>query len=198
MPEALPAAAQPASKADLLGPPPVITGELASAFEELLDRARDILKSSDIIEEMWVRDVVDLEWDIIRLRRLKANLLLASQYAELESALTRITGMGEAEDLCARWAKRDPVALAQVDQLLTSAGHSMDAVMAETFATKIRELDCMERMIASAEARRADALRELARYREASAARLKDAVKNVEDADYEDVDPHDAAPKART
>jgi hypothetical protein len=186
------------STADLLGPPPVITGELASAFEELLDRARDILKSSDIIEEMWVRDVVDLEWDIIRLRRLKAHLLLASQYAQLESALSPITGMGAAEDLCARWAKRNRTALAQVDRLLTSAGLSMDAVMAETFAKKIRELDCMERMVASAEARRADALRELARYRQASAARLKDVVKNVEDADYEDVDPHDAAPKTRT
>jgi hypothetical protein len=27
------------------------------------------------MEEMWIRDVVDLAWDSFRLRRLKANLL---------------------------------------------------------------------------------------------------------------------------
>ncbi len=74
----------------------------------------------------------------------------------------------------------------------------MDAIMAETFATRIHEIDCIERMIASAEARRAEALRELARHREASAAGLKAAINKVEDADYEDVDPQPAAPKART
>ena len=186
------------STTDLLGPPPVITGELASAFEELLDRARDILKSSDIVEEMWVRDVVDLEWEIIRYRRLKAHLLLASQYAGLEHVLTPIIGMFEAESLSLRWAKRDPVAVAQVDQHLASAGLTVDAVMAETFAARIREVDCIERMIASAEARRADALRELARHREASAAGLKAAIKKVEDAEYEDIQPQHAAPKVRT
>jgi hypothetical protein len=186
------------STADLLGRPPVITGELASAFEELLDRARDILKSSDLIEEMWVHDVVNLEWENLRDRRLKAHLLLASQYAGLERVLTPIKGMAEAENLSLRWAKRDPVAVAEVDQHLASAGLTMDAVMAETFAARLREIDCMEHMIASREARRAGALRELARHREASAARLKDATKKVEDAEYEDIEPHDAAPKPRT
>jgi hypothetical protein len=198
MPEAFPATTQPASMADLLGPPPIITGELASAFEELLERAREILKSAGIIEEMWVRDVVNLEWENLRDRRLKSNLLQASQYAGLERVLTPITGMAEAEELSLRWAKRDPTAVAQVDQLLASAGLGMDAVMAETFAARMRELDCMERMIASREARRAEALRELARHREASAARLKDGIKKVEDAEYEDIEPQDAAPKPRT
>ena len=167
-------------------------------FAELLDRAREILKSADIIEEMWVRDVVNLEWAIIRYRRLTAHLLLASQYAGLEHVLTPLMGRTEAEDLACRWAKRDPVAVAEVDQLLASTGLSMDAVMAETFAARIRELDCIEHMVASAERRRAEALRELARHREASAAALKDAIKKVEDAEYEDVEPQDALPKVRT
>jgi hypothetical protein len=62
---------------DLLGPPPVITGEDAKEFEELLDRAREDVKPADIIEEIWVRDVVELARDIRRLRRLKASLLQA-------------------------------------------------------------------------------------------------------------------------
>ncbi len=199
MPQPLaPAAAEAASMADLLGAPPIITGELASAFEELLERAREILKSADIIEEMWVRDAVDLEWDIIRYRRLKAHLLLASQYAGLERVLRPILGMVEAEELSLRWVKRDPVAVAEVEQLLASANLTMHAVMAETFAARIRELDLIEHMIASAEARRAEALRELAHHREASARALKDAVKKVEDAEFEDVGPASAEPKVRT
>jgi hypothetical protein len=192
-----PTPAPASSMVDLLGPPPVITGELASAFEELLDRAREVVKPADIIEEMWVRDVVDLEWEILRYRRLKAHLLLASQYTGLERVLSPLVGV-EAYKLSNEWAQRDPGAVTEVDKLLASAGLTIDAVMAEAFAARIRELDCIERMVASAEGRRAEALRELARHREASAAGLKDAIKKVEDAEFEEVEPQVALPKVRT
>ena len=34
------------------------------------------IKPKDVLEEMWVRDVVDLTWETLRMRRLKAALLI--------------------------------------------------------------------------------------------------------------------------
>ena len=53
----------------------LILGEDAQGYDELLAQVRRALKSRDVMEEMWIRDVVDLAWDIFRLRRMKANLL---------------------------------------------------------------------------------------------------------------------------
>ena len=52
------------------------------------------------------------------------------------------------------WAARDKAAIKRVDELLASAGLTMDAVMAQTLCTYLDEFERMERMIARAEARR--------------------------------------------
>ena len=57
-----------------LPPPPLIEGENAAAYDDLLARISGTLKPADILEEIWVRDVVDLVWDAFRLRRFKAHL----------------------------------------------------------------------------------------------------------------------------
>jgi hypothetical protein len=57
---------------------------------------------ADIIEEFWIRDVVDLFWDVLRFRRLKANLLLACALSGLEKILLPILGWSEANDLAFR------------------------------------------------------------------------------------------------
>jgi hypothetical protein len=185
--------------ADLLGPPPVITGELASDYDELLERIREVLRPRDIVEEMWVRDVADDAWTIRRCRREKANLLQANAYSGLERVLAPLMPNAlEAQDLSCRWAKRDPVAVAEAEQLLKSAHLTMDAVMAETSVWKSRELERLERTIDSAEVARGRAFRDLAYYRQMSAAWAKDVRKKVEDAEYEDVVPPPAGAKART
>ena len=53
----------------LLGPPPVLESEDASAYEALKFRIFSAVKPEDAIEQMWVRDVLDLLWETTRLRR---------------------------------------------------------------------------------------------------------------------------------
>jgi hypothetical protein len=64
--------AQPPS---LFGPPPLIEGEEESTYDEFLARTSSAVKPKDLIEEIWVRDIVDLSWEALRLRRIKASLL---------------------------------------------------------------------------------------------------------------------------
>jgi hypothetical protein len=68
-------------------------------------------------------------------------------------------------DLARAWAARDKAAIKRVDELLASAALTMDAVTAQTFCTYLDEFERTARMIASAEARRDDALHEIERHR---------------------------------
>ena len=61
--------------ASFLGAPPLIPGEVASDYQQLLTAVIDVMKPVDFLEKIWTRDVVDLQWDIIRFRRIKADLI---------------------------------------------------------------------------------------------------------------------------
>jgi hypothetical protein len=77
-----------ASKAlKLFGPPQLIDGEDCSAYEELHERVWLSLEPVDILEEIWVRDFVDLTWEVLRWRRLKSSLMAASAFKGLQKVL---------------------------------------------------------------------------------------------------------------
>jgi enamine deaminase RidA (YjgF/YER057c/UK114 family) len=68
-------------------------------------------------------------------------------------------------DLARAWAARDKAAIKRVDELLASAGLTMDAVKIQTFCTYLDEFERIARMIASAEARRDAILHEVVQHR---------------------------------
>ena len=50
-------------KLGLFGPAPLIEGEDAAAYDELLTGISSTVKPADILEDIWVRDIVDLVWE---------------------------------------------------------------------------------------------------------------------------------------
>ena len=154
------------------GPPPLLEGEDAAAYDDLLVRISTVVKPANIIEDIWVRDVVDLTWEVFRLRRVKAALLTANAHIGLEVLLRPLVedGIGE---LVEKWARGDRRAIQQVKTILSSAKLTMDAVFAETVSVHIEQLERMERMLAQLEARRNAILREIDRHRDALARPLR-------------------------
>jgi hypothetical protein len=71
----------------LFGPPPLIEGEDAAAYDQLLARICAAVKPADVIDEMFTADVVSLEWEVLRLRRLKWSLIRARGLGALEDFL---------------------------------------------------------------------------------------------------------------
>src|SRR2546421_676247 len=71
---------RPARRSVPFGPPPLIEGEDAAAYDELLTCVSAAVNPADILEDIWVRDIVDFVWNAFRLRRLQANLITASAY----------------------------------------------------------------------------------------------------------------------
>ena len=177
----------------LFGPPPLLEGENAAAYDELLARVSGAMKPTDILEEIWVRDVVDLVWETFRLRRLKSSLLAANAPKGLRDILQTFTWRSNPEKLVQSWAARDPAAIKTVEEGLASTGLTVDAVTAQTLSVKIDDIERIDRMIMTAEARRNAVLREVDRHRANLAQALRRASQAVEDAQFEVVEPSQIA-----
>ena len=71
----------------LFGPPLLIEGEDAAAYDQLLARIQAAVKPVDIIDEMFTADIVSLEWEVLRWRRLKSSLIKARGLQALKDFL---------------------------------------------------------------------------------------------------------------
>jgi hypothetical protein len=174
-------------------PAPIVPGEDASTYHDLRARIFAAATPVDFLEELWVRDVVELVWDVVRLRRLKATLLAACAQEGMQKVLDSL-GETQPFTMSKRWAARDEAALAQVNARLAAAGLTMDAVMARTFEAKLDEIERIDGMLMKAEARRAAALRELEGHRATFAQALRRATQQAEDAEFKVIE--QAAPEA--
>jgi hypothetical protein len=73
----------------LFGPPLLLEGEDAAAYDEFLARIRAAVNPVDIIDDMFIADVVSSEWEVLRWRRLKLNLIRTRGLKALESFLAK-------------------------------------------------------------------------------------------------------------
>jgi hypothetical protein len=177
-----------------LAPPPLIEGENAESYNDLLARISGTLQPADILEEIWVRDVVDLVWEAFRLRRLKAHLLKAAAHEGMAQLIGPLLDWNLTGQTSRRWAIGHEEAVKTVKTTLAAAGMDMDSVMARTLALKIHEIERIDRMTMAAEARRNAVLREIERHRATFARTLRRTVEDVEEADVKMIPAQEPAP----
>ncbi|MGZ5784150.1 MAG: hypothetical protein ACXWI3_12455 [Croceibacterium sp.] len=174
--------AVPSAALAFLAPPPLIAGEDHAAYDDLLARISAALQPGDILEDIWVRDVVDMVWDALRLRRLKTQLLTASAYEGMHAILYRFLDWQFSEQVARQWALRDQAAVTKAEAVLASAGLTTESVIAQTLALKIDVIERVDRMV-MAEARRNSVLREIERHRASFARTARRVVQDAEDAE---------------
>ena len=93
-----------------------------------------------------------------------------------------------ARELAANWAAGRKAAQKEVAAALKKRQLTMEDVMAETLEGKIDSFERFDRMLASSEGRRNNALREIQRHRAALGAAVRQAIDEVQDAEFRDVD----------
>jgi hypothetical protein len=164
-----------------LAPPPLIEGEEAASYDDLLARISGTLKPADILEEIWVRDVVDLTWDVFRLRRLKVHLLRADAHQGMAELIGPLLKWDHTFRTAVGWRMGEEAAVKMVDATLAAAGLTVDAATALTFARRIHEIERIDRMTMAAEGRRNAILREIERHRTTFARTLRRAVDGAEE-----------------
>jgi len=133
------------------------------------------------------------------MRRIKAHRLTSSVYGGLESVLRNLVDpvvemLGDepstrrpAQELANKWFKRIPAAIAEVNERMGPANVTMEDVRARGLSNVIGNLDSIDRMIATAEARHNNILREIERHRTTFAAALRKTV-NLEESEYKTLD----------
>jgi hypothetical protein len=150
----------------LFGSPVLLAGEDDAAYHELLSRVRTAISPVDIIDEMFIADVVSLEWEVLRWRRLKSSLMRTCGLGALEQFLRKHLdyydhyqthfeqGLAEilqdnlAEDqseddaraLAHKCARDEPDADDKVNQILAGINLDMVDVLKSARARKAEEL----------------------------------------------------------
>src|SRR5271165_2749488 len=92
-----------------IAPAPLLPGEQEADYANLIARIIAVAQPRDAIEEFLTRDVIDLTWEILRLRRLKAGLLRASIGSGVRRVMESLgyderEGYGSARKLAGLWA----------------------------------------------------------------------------------------------
>ena len=156
------------------GPPPLIKGEDRTAYDDYLAKLSAAMKPKDFLEEMRVQDIVDLTWEIQRMRRSKASLLTLHLSNGLRQVLMMVMDETEAVKLADLWEEGDQTAIGRVDKIFASTGLTMETVRSWTLLAHIDAVERIDRMTMNAEARRSAALREIGRHRSEAFDRDKD------------------------
>src|SRR5262245_12407467 len=74
----------------LCGNHPVLSSEKLKEYESLFSYMADCVNPTDIIEWLWLKDVVDHTWEIRRLRRFKRQLIEVGLINNSEAPAPRI------------------------------------------------------------------------------------------------------------
>jgi hypothetical protein len=88
----------------------------------------------------------------------------------------------DADEMAQAWAEGDENAESEVAEALAEVGSSIDTVTVEAMWLRMGELERLDRMLVSAEARRSAALRELDHHRSPLARKLRHAIAAAEEA----------------
>jgi hypothetical protein len=150
------------------GPPPLLEGEDAALYDDFVGRMYAAVKPVDIIDELYLADVVALEWEIMRYRRLSFSLLQASAHDALEEFLKQQLNYEayvetfeevlavileellpespeknraeEAKELARQYARSQPDAVKRVKVRLQAAELDADQILKKAKAQKAKEL----------------------------------------------------------
>ncbi len=177
-----------------IAPAPLLLGEEEADYAEVAVRLVSAAKPRDAIEEFLIRDAIDLTWEILRLRRAKAGILKASMNTGVEGVLKALgfdqsmESRAYARELSGRWMAGDKSARKEVEAALHKAQLSIDDVTAKTLEGNLVTFERLDRMLASVEARRNNALREIDRHRSAFGAGVRQAIDEAEDVEFRDVE----------
>ena len=193
----------------LFGPPPLLYGEDEAAYDEMLARVSGAFGPKDFIEEIWVRDLVDAAWTIIRLRRIQAAFLSDKVWNNVNEKASSLAGadpklMEGTEKEKEEWKKllssdselsweelveQNPRAYKKFQKFWAAAESTLDKdlIQAEII---IRELDTIERIehfIAIAQRRYDAVIRELDRHRFIQ--NQRDSIQNAVEAEFKTIKP---------
>jgi hypothetical protein len=141
---ASPTVAVPVEIRQLLGPGWVLEGEDPDLFEKLLATVGHAVRPIDIIDWLYVMDLVELTWQIQRSRRYRESLMRSARHSAMAKLLDKLLPAASApalsfsrntpsKRLATEWLSGDKNAIERVGQLFAQAGYLISDVAATRF-----------------------------------------------------------------
>ena len=162
---------------------PLLITESKDEFDQIHNALDDQIKPRGIIEQMYVEDIAHLVWEVLRLRRSKVAIVNMAIRAALTKVITQLLLKPggsyrevekRAEEMAYKWFS-DPDVKNQIARLLQKFDLNETAIQAEAFRESADDLERIDRLMASAEARRDKALVCIAQYRSDFGALLRES-----------------------
>jgi hypothetical protein len=150
---------------------PIIAGESAADYAELMALVRADVEPETLQEWLLLKDIVDAEWELLRLRGFKVRMLHAVIPGVVGSELAQdgATPPAELRPLIRRHVigimTGDEGALGELENLLFAHNLMLDVVSATAFQQNIGPQLKTDQMIGAAYGRRNAAYAEIARLR---------------------------------
>jgi hypothetical protein len=147
--------------------PELLVSESQRRYNSVRDAVLEQLRPRDFVEHMWAAEIVESEWETLRLRHFKSLIIKSARRPAVQSllgALLSRTGSDDIEDLAERFFtnKRERK---KVEAILRKFGLSEANIDAEAFRQSITELAEINRRLLELGSRRDKILQQLEDYR---------------------------------
>jgi hypothetical protein len=165
---------------ELISKPALTLTESADDYDSLVKSFERAIKPRGFVEQLYVDEITALVWESLRLRRCKMATINAAFRAALSNLLVQflknpdeMAPYQEAEVLAFEWFA-DPNAKQRVAEILNRFHLDETAIEAEAIRSVAADLERLDRMLMSLEARRNRALRSIEDYRENFAEKMRE------------------------
>jgi hypothetical protein len=153
----------------------LLPGENRQKFEVIKKMIINDIRPKTNLEWLWVLDLVELSWEILRYRRMKEKILEIQRVDAIASILQRLDGVGMPSQRqtfvqsCSRrssveW-REDSAAASEIEARLTACGFDAAAINAEVFLLAQIPFGFFDGLMQSAQSRRINLLREITVHR---------------------------------
>lgn len=165
---------------EFLGPLPVLGGEDPVEYQGLLDEVRRQVAPVDSIEQIYIRDIVDLTWELMRARRIKVGLLHKGQVRAMNQFGATENWPGLGHDARRSISAAAAEGFTEGLKALQKHGVTLNDVNAYAFAAERETILRLDQSMLQIEGRRNFSLREIERRRASFGRRLDKSVHQVE------------------
>jgi len=148
------------------GAPPILSSENPQDYLALGQAIWKARAPKDFIEITWVNDITYQLWEVLRLRRMKLQLIDAGRFQALKTLIEERWGSPYGESFWQKWQAGDEDNHARVDHEFQRAGLNAESITAKSTELLINISVTFERQCSQLEARRLITIRESAQYRD--------------------------------
>jgi len=154
----------------VLGKPQLLIGDDGEIFGQLETAIVAEINPQGALENLWCRDIVERSYEILRLRRWKAQLIELREIGAVKVLLHHSSQLirypERIDDLVNGWGAGDQDTIDRVYEVLKHTERTHSHIEAQVVGSNLEALTAIEQLLLSNELRRDSIIKEIERHRD--------------------------------